>query len=99
MPAHGAVAQGDHPVGDAGVISDCAPMIERVRPAQVTTTSVSGSGASAPMRQTSSPPGTQVAVGMLMTRNSSSGRLSTTTMSAPASIKAFRSWGEIEGVR
>ena len=86
-------------LGMPALISDCAPMIERVRPAQLTTTSVSGSGARAPMRQTSSPPGTQVAVGMLMTRNSSSGRLSTITMFSRASILAFSSCAAIEGVR
>ena len=31
--------------GRPALISDCAPMIERVRPAQFTTTSVSGRGA------------------------------------------------------
>jgi len=32
-PAHGAVAQRHHLVGYAGMISDCAPMMLRVRPA------------------------------------------------------------------
>ena len=32
-------------LGRPALISDCAPMIERVRPAQFTTTSVSGLGA------------------------------------------------------
>ena len=32
-------------LGRPALISDCAPMIERVRPAQFTTTSVSGRGA------------------------------------------------------
>ena len=36
--------------GMPALSSDCAPMIERVRPAQLTTTRVSGSGASAPIR-------------------------------------------------
>ena len=78
--------------------SDSAPMIDRVRPAQLTTTVVSGRGARAPMRYTSSPPGTSTAPGMDMRRNSSMGRLSSTTMSAPERIIASSSAGSTEGV-
>ena len=68
-----------------------APMMLRVRPAQLTTTRVFGSGTRSPMRYASSPPGTLMPVGIDMRVNSSSVRLSSTTMSRPASIQAFRS--------
>ncbi len=71
--------------GRPALISDCAPMMLRVRPAQLTTTSVSGEGAMSWMRSTSSAPGTLVAVGIDTRWNSSNGRLSTTTMSVPRS--------------
>ena len=71
--------------GRPALISDCAPMMLRVRPAQLTTTSVSGEGAMSWMRSTSSAPGTLVAVGIETRWNSSNGRLSTITMSAPLS--------------
>ena len=63
LPPHGAVPQRHDLVRHAGRGSDSAPMIERVRPAQFTTTVVSGRGASAPMRYTSSPPGTSTPPG------------------------------------
>ena len=44
--------------GTPALISDCAPMMLRVRPAQLTTTSVSGEGARSWTRSTSSAPGT-----------------------------------------
>ena len=47
-------------------ISDCAPMMLRVRPPQLTTTSASGGGARSAKRYTNSAPGTLVAVGMLL---------------------------------
>ncbi len=78
--------------------SASAPMMERVRPAQFTTTVVSGRGASAPMRYTNSPPGTSTAPGMDTRRNSSIGRLSSTTMSAPERIMASSSAGSTDGV-
>ena len=76
--------------GRPALISDCAPMMLRVRPAQLTTTSVSGEGAMSRMRSTSSAPGTLVAVGIETRWNSSNGRLSTTTMSVPLSHQARR---------
>ena len=51
-------------LGTPALISDCAPMMLRVRPAQLTTTSVSGEGAMSCTRSTSSAPGTLVAVGI-----------------------------------
>ena len=42
------------------LISDCAPMMLRVRPAQLTTTSVSGEGARSRTRSASSAPGTLI---------------------------------------
>ncbi len=69
--------------GSPALISDCVPMMLRVRPAQFTTTRVAGSGASAPARMTSSAPGTLVAVGMLIVWYSSNRRASRTTTSAP----------------
>ena len=63
------------------LISDCVPMMLRVRPAQLTTTSVSGPGARAAARSTSSAPGTLVAVGMLIVWYSSNRRASSTTTS------------------
>ena len=43
--------------GSFALMRDCAPMIERVRPAQLTTTSVPGFPASSGTRYTSSAPG------------------------------------------
>ena len=73
-------------------------MMLRVRPAQLTTTSVSGFGAMSWMRSTSSAPGTLVAVGIETRWNSSNGRLSTITMSVPLFISASSSSGETLGV-
>ena len=42
MPAHRAVFERDDAVRIPALINDCAPMMLRVRPAQLTTTSVSG---------------------------------------------------------
>ena len=50
--------------GTPALISDCAPMMLRVRPAQLTTTSVSGFGAMSCTRSTSSAPGTSTPVGI-----------------------------------
>ena len=85
-------------LGTPALISDCAPMILRVRPAQLTTTSVSGEGAMSRTRSTSSAPGTLVAVGIETRRYSSSGRLSSTTMSAPSRISRLSSSGPMFGV-
>ncbi len=66
-------------LGMPAFTSDCAPMMLRVRPAQLTITCVAGSGASARTRSTSSAPGTLVAVGMFMVWYSSKRRTSSTT--------------------
>ena len=50
--------------GRPALISDWAPMMLRVRPAQLTTTIVSGDGAMSRARNTSSAPGTLVEVGI-----------------------------------
>ena len=84
--------------GMPALISDCAPMMLRVRPAQFTTTSVSGLGAMSWMRSTSSAPGTLVEVGIETRWYSSNGRLSTTTMSALLLISASSSLAEMLGV-
>ncbi len=77
------------------LISDCAPMMLRVRQAQFTTISVPGR-ASAPARSTSSAPGTLVAVGMLIVWYSSNRRASSTTASRPS--RALSSAGPTAGV-
>ena len=51
-------------LGTPALISDCAPMMLRVRPAQLTTISVSGEGAMSCTRSTSSAPGTLMPVGI-----------------------------------
>jgi hypothetical protein len=51
-------------LGRPALISDCAPMMLRVRPAQLTTTSVAGSGAASRMRNTSSAPGMSIPPGI-----------------------------------
>ena len=79
--------------GTPALISDCAPMMLRVRPAQLTTTSVSGEGAMSRTRSTSSAPGTLVAVGIETRGYSSNGRLSSTTMSVPSRISALQLLG------
>src|SRR5580692_3481472 len=73
-------------LGSPALISDCAPIMLRVRPAQLTTTVVSGDGAISRARSTSSAPGTLVEVGIDTREYSSNGRLSSTTRSAPAAI-------------
>src|SRR5579884_2816391 len=65
--------------GSPALMSDCAPMMLRVRPAQLTTTIVAGEGAISRARNTSSAPGTLVAVGIETREYSSNGRLSSTT--------------------
>ena len=84
--------------GTPASISDCAPMIERVRPAQFTTTSVSGSGARSRTRRASSAPGTHIPPGMFMRRYSASGRLSRTTCFLPAARSAASSSAVRRGV-
>ena len=58
-------------------ISVCAPMMERVRPAQLTTILVVGSGTRSPMRSASSPFGQQMPPGMFICWNSAKVRPST----------------------
>ena len=58
------------------LISDWVPMIERVRPAQLTIMVVSESGAARPARSTSSAPGTLIEPGMFMVAYSSKRRTS-----------------------
>src|ERR1700722_8859706 len=53
-------------LGTPALISDCAPMILRVRPPQLTTIVVSGDGMRSAKRYTSSAPGTLIAVGILL---------------------------------
>ena len=69
----------------------------RVLPAQLTTTSVAGFGATSNTRYTSSPPGTSIAVGMLITLYSSMGRLSRTTRSSLRNSRSFSSSARISG--
>ena len=66
------------------LISDWVPMIERVRPAQLTMIVVSGSGAARPARSTSSAPGTLTEPGMFMVAYSSNRRTSRIAILAPA---------------
>jgi hypothetical protein len=84
--------------GTPALISDCAPTMLRVRPAQLTTTSVSGDGAMSWTRSTSSAPGTFTPVGIETRAYSSNGRLSSTTMSVPDRISASSSCAEMLGV-
>src|SRR6202035_4394471 len=69
-------------LGTPALISDCAPMMLRVRPAQLTTTVVAGDGANSRARNTSSAPGTLTPVGIETREYSSKGRLSSTTSRA-----------------
>ena len=84
-------------LGIPALINDWDPIMLRVRPAQFTTTSVSGCATISGTRYTNSAPGQQIAPGILILKNSCSGRLSSTTMSSPASIFPFSSsagkWG------
>ena len=84
--------------GTPALISDCAPMMLRVRPAQLTTTRVCGEGARSWMRSASSAPGTFTAVGIETRWYSSNGRLSSTTMSVPARMSRSSSSAAMLGV-
>src|ERR1700733_9556228 len=84
--------------GRPALISDCAPMMLRVRPAQLTTIVVPGDGAISRARSTSSAPGTLVEVGIDTREYSSNGRLSSTTRSAPSPINLSSSAAVILGV-
>ncbi len=85
-------------LGTPALISDCAPMMLRVRPAQLTTTMVSGEGAMSRTRSTSSAPGTLTEVGIETRWYSSNGRLSSTTMSVPSRISRSSSSALMLGV-
>ncbi len=78
--------------------SDWQPMMLRVRPAQFTTTTVSGSGARSCTRQASSAPGVSMPPGMFMRWYSSYGRESRTTTFRPSSSQRLSSSGAIRGV-
>ncbi len=73
-------------------------MMLRVRPAQFTTTGVSGERSTACARPTNSTPGASRPPGMLITWNSSNGRLSRITISSPASSRCFSAAASICGV-
>jgi hypothetical protein len=72
-----------------------APMMERVRPAQCTTTGTPGATFSAPKRSASSPPGSEREPGSVAEACSSGVRESSSTNSLPASIHARSSSGPI----
>src|SRR5215831_1756811 len=74
--------------GTPAFISDCAPMMLRVRPAQLTTIVVLGEGTTSRTRNTSSAPGTFMPVGIEIREYSSNGRLSRTLTSLPLLIMA-----------
>ncbi len=84
--------------GSPALISDCAPMMLRVRPAQFTTTMVSGDAAISRARSTSSAPGTLMPVGIDTREYSSNGRLSSTTILALSRMSFSSSSAEIFGV-
>ena len=85
-------------LGIPALTSDCAPMMLRVRPAQLTITCVRGSGARSRTFNTSSAPGTLIAPGMLITWYSSKRRASSTTTSASAASSAWTSCAGSDGV-
>src|SRR5260370_31400356 len=60
--------------GRPALIRDCVPMMLRVRPAQLTTTNVSGEGAISRARNPNSAPGTLVALGIETRAYSSNSR-------------------------
>ena len=84
--------------GTPAFISDCAPMMLRVRPAQLTTIVVLGEGTMSRTRNTSSAPGTFMPVGIEIREYSSNGRLSSTLMSLPLRIMALSSLALMLGV-
>ena len=76
----------------------CAPMIDRVRPAQFTTTGVSGDERRPGTRYTNSAPGQSTPPGRLTVRNSAIGRASTSTISRPDDNHSRNSAASIRGV-
>src|SRR5215467_839006 len=85
-------------LGTPALISDCAPMMLLVRPAQLTTIVVSGEGTMSRTRSTSSAPGTLMPVGIETREYSLYGRLSSTVISAPLRISASSSLALTFGV-
>ena len=85
-------------LGTPASISDCAPMMLRVRPAQLTTMVVAGEGTRSRTRSTSSAPGTLVEVGIETRAYSSNGRLSSTLRSVPVRSRASSSAVPMLGV-
>ena len=77
--------------GTPALIRDWAPMMLRVRPAQLTTIVVSGEGTISRTFSTSSAPGTLMPVGIEMREYSSNGLLSSTFRSTPLRIMASSS--------
>ena len=73
-------------------------MIERVRPAQLITIVVPGSGAIDDIRSANSPFGQHIAFGILIFRNSETGRPSITTMFSLFSRRRVSSRAVIVGV-
>ena len=84
--------------GMPAFLSDWQPMMLRVRPAQFTTTSVSGSGARSCTRYASSAAGLSMPPGMHMRWYSSNGRESRTTSFAPDACSSRSSAGVMRGV-
>ena len=80
------------------LISDWVPMIDRVRPAQLTMMVVSGSGAALRARSTSSAPGTLTEPGMFMVAYSSKRRTSRMATLALLAISAATSSALNDGV-
>ena len=78
--------------------NDWVPMMLRVRPAQWTTTVVSGRGAMARRRWTSSAPGTLTEPGIVIVRCSAKVRASSTTRASSPSWSEASSTAEIDGV-
>ena len=97
-PADRAVAQRPTLLGTPALISDWVPMIERVRPAQLTMMVVSGSGAAWPARSTSSAPGTLTEPGMFIVAYSSNRRASRMAMLALSAISFATSSALNDGV-
>src|SRR5262249_45682532 len=84
--------------GIPALIRDWAPIMLRVRPAQLTTMVVDGEGTMSRTRRTSSAPGTLIPFGIDIRVYSSNGRLSSTLSSVPSCIIAFSSAALMLGV-
>jgi len=84
-------------LGTPALISDCAPMMLRVRPAQLTITAVSFRRFNSSAQRIRSPPGTLMPPGMQNLPNSSGVRMSRITNSAERSCRALSSCGAKSG--